>query len=330
MAKVQYARLASNNPIIRVFIQDSSKTDGSGLAALTSASSGLAINIMRELDAAPTLYSQGGGTIEAVSVIGTYAAPTATKCRFIKIDDTNLPGWYEIQFAQALFGAGDGSRFVSGMVFGATNAAPTPFEVQLTGTNMEDAVHGGMSALPNAAADAAGGLPISDAGGLDIDEMNVDIEAIETRVTLALPAVAPQGAGGLITSTAGSFDIDEMNVDVEAIETRVTLALPNAAPQAAGGLVTSTAGSLDLDEMNDDIEAIQTAVGSGGVQLDLTQAVPNSNTAETVGDCLNAARAQGFGKWVLSGSTLDLYADDGTTIVRSFTLDSATTPTQRV
>jgi hypothetical protein len=48
-----------------------------------------------------------------------------------------------------------------------------------------------------------------------------------------------------------------------------------------------------------------------------------------VGDALNAARAQGFGKWVLSGTTLTLYAPDGATAVRTFTLDSATAPTQR-
>ena len=66
------------------------------------------------------------------------------------------------------------------------------------------------------------------------------------------------------------------------------------------------------------------------VQLDLTQVVPTSNTAHTVGDALNAARAQGFGKWVFSGTTLTLYAEDGDTVVRTFTLDSATAPTQRI
>lgn len=35
--------------------------------------------------------------------------------------------------------------------------------------DLDDGVRGGMTALPNAAADAAGGLPISDAGGLDLD-----------------------------------------------------------------------------------------------------------------------------------------------------------------
>ena len=61
--------------------------------------------------------------------------------------------------------------------------------------------------------------------------------------------------------------------------------------------------------------------------LDLTQTIPTSNTPQTVGDALNAARAQGFGKWVVSGKTLNLYAPDGTTIIRSFTLNSATEPT---
>jgi hypothetical protein len=67
----------------------------------------------------------------------------------------------------------------------------------------------------------------------------------------------------------------------------------------------------------------------GQVQHDLTQAVPTSNTVHTVGDALNAARAQGFGKWVISGTTLTLYASDGVTAVRTFTLDSASAPTQR-
>lgn len=64
-------------------------------------------------------------------------------------------------------------------------------------------------------------------------------------------------------------------------------------------------------------------------QLDMTQPIPTSNTAQTLGDSLNAARASGFGKWVILGTTLNLYAPDGTTVVRSFTLNSATEPTAR-
>jgi hypothetical protein len=65
------------------------------------------------------------------------------------------------------------------------------------------------------------------------------------------------------------------------------------------------------------------------LQVDMTQAVPTSNVSGSVGDALNAARAQGFGKWVKSGTTLTLYAADNTTVVRSFTLDDSNAPTSR-
>ncbi len=65
------------------------------------------------------------------------------------------------------------------------------------------------------------------------------------------------------------------------------------------------------------------------VNINLTQSVPTSNTAQTVGDALNAARAYGFGKWVISGTTLSLYASDNTTVIKTFTLDSGSYPTSR-
>jgi hypothetical protein len=65
------------------------------------------------------------------------------------------------------------------------------------------------------------------------------------------------------------------------------------------------------------------------VTLDLTQAVPLSNTANTLGDCFNASRADGFGKWTKVGAVLTLFAADGTTPVRVFTLDDSTNPTSR-
>jgi hypothetical protein len=65
------------------------------------------------------------------------------------------------------------------------------------------------------------------------------------------------------------------------------------------------------------------------VNINMSQSVPTSNTAQTVGDALNAARAYGFGKWVINGTTLSLYASDNTTIIKTFTLDSGSYPTSR-
>jgi hypothetical protein len=63
--------------------------------------------------------------------------------------------------------------------------------------------------------------------------------------------------------------------------------------------------------------------------VDFTTIIPTSNTANTVGDALNAARANGFGKWVISGTGLSIYGPDNTTVIKTFTLDSSTNPTSR-
>jgi hypothetical protein len=65
------------------------------------------------------------------------------------------------------------------------------------------------------------------------------------------------------------------------------------------------------------------------VYIDLTQSVPYSNTVQTIGDALNAARSSGFGKWTLNDKTLTLYGGDNTTVVKTFTLNSSTYPTER-
>jgi len=44
--------------------------------------------------------------------------------------------------------------------------------------DFDDTVRLGLTALPNAAADAAGGLPISDAGGLDLDALNTNVSRL--------------------------------------------------------------------------------------------------------------------------------------------------------
>lgn len=76
---------------------------GLGFTGLTSASSGLIISAIADNEAAPVVYTEAGGTIEAVMTLGTWADPTATKCRFKKVSDTNHPGVYEIQLADARF-----------------------------------------------------------------------------------------------------------------------------------------------------------------------------------------------------------------------------------
>lgn len=120
-----------------------------------------------------------------------------------------------------------------------------------------------------------------------------------------------------------------------------TVFLSNA-PTGSGGGGTSGPTAVEIrteiDANSTQLAAIKSktdtipdspaAVGSA-MTLNLTQAVPTTNAAQTVGDALNAARAQGFGKWAKVGTALTLYAADGSTIVRTFTLDSDTNPASR-
>jgi hypothetical protein len=149
--------------IVRVKLLDSSVTTGAGLTGLTSASSGLIISTIADVEAAATVYTVAGSTIEAVSTLGTYAAPTATKCRFKEVDSTNHKGVYELHFADARF-AISGAKHLLVSLLGATNLQQTDFVIDLfAGADIR--YTGGTAytsgAIPAAAAGASGGLLIS-------------------------------------------------------------------------------------------------------------------------------------------------------------------------
>lgn len=152
----------------------------------------------------------------------------------------------------------------------------------------------------------------------------------------ALPTAAPNTALGLLISVAGGLDMDDIGADVDAIETRVALALPNAAPQAAGGLITSLAGSQNIDEAIADIDEIvafgppPSAASNASTLLAAALTVHDTTaiTTSTVNDALLGARSQGGGAWGIVGTTLTLQNPDGSTF-RTFTLDSSTAPTSR-
>ena len=62
--------------------------------------------------------------------------------------------------------------------------------------DLDDSVRAGLTALPNANADAIGGLPISDAGGLDMDTMFTDVKRLKYA--------GPRGPGIYLNDAAGN------------------------------------------------------------------------------------------------------------------------------
>lgn len=154
MAKIDILAGATSVSV-NVFIRDSSSTTGGGLTGLVFNTASLtayyalpraaAVQItLATLAAVTSVYSSGG---------------------FKEIDATNMPGWYRLDIPDAALASG---RFVDIHLKGATNMAPTPVEIALTGWNNQDAVRGGLTALPNANAAANGGLPILGANAFAI------------------------------------------------------------------------------------------------------------------------------------------------------------------
>jgi|SRR5215471_2912465 len=150
MAKVELLA-GTTSYIAQVFFLDTSKTDGSGLTGLTNSTTNLVCYYHRDTDTTATQIS-----------LVTMTVGTFTSSGFKEIDATNMPGWY--QFCPPNTALASGAKSVAIHFSGAvTNMAKLPLEIELTATNNQDGVRGGMTALPNVAAGANGGLPTGDA-----------------------------------------------------------------------------------------------------------------------------------------------------------------------
>ncbi len=90
---------------------------------------------------------------------------------FILIDDTNQPGVYRVDIPDAAFVTGVDEVVVT---IKATGCRTVSRSFDLVNINNQIAY------VPNAAADAAGGLPISDAGGLDLDSKLANTNEVTT------------------------------------------------------------------------------------------------------------------------------------------------------
>lgn len=137
----------------RIKILDNSQTDGRGLTGLAFNSSGLIISTITDNEATPTVYTAAAGNVEPITTLGTYAAPTASKCRFKEVDATNHPGVYELQFADARFAVAGSQRLLVS-ISGATNAAETDLEIELLSPRPAN-VEEWLGITPNALASTA-------------------------------------------------------------------------------------------------------------------------------------------------------------------------------
>lgn len=126
------------------------------------------------------------------------------------------------------------------------------------------------TALPDAAADAAGGLPISDAGGLDLDTLNSNVSAIKTKTD------------NLTFTTSNKVDARVDYVGSNAVTT------PNDFKADVSGLATSSA----LATAQNDLDII---TGTDGVTLATSQANYAPATATALASLVTTVGSAGAG-----------------------------------
>lgn len=246
--------------VLRVKLLNSSVATGAGLTGLTSASAGLIISTIADNEATATAYTVTGATIEAVTTKGTYAAPTATKCRFIEVDATNHPGIYELQFADARFAVAN-SKSLLVSLSGATNLAQADFVVQL---QTDDPFVAKISS-----GTGAGQLSVS-SGLVTLAGVTHTGAVIPTVTTLTGHTAQTGDAFARLGAPAGasvSADVAAVKVDTAAI--LVDTAEIGAAGAGLTGVALSAAG---LTAVRDKVEVktvLTFTVGTGSTTANL-------------------------------------------------------------
>lgn len=203
--KRQIQKGVTNQTLI-VFIQDSSSSTGAGLAGLVYNSAGLVC-----------YYARPGVTAAQLTLATQTVTGAHSDGGFVEIDATNLPGFYRLDTSDAMVATGVDS--VAVMLKGATNMAPLPLELELVAYNPQDSVRLGITALPNANAQAVGGLFTRGTGA---GQINQDADGrIDTNVvnlvTAAILSIWNQVTSALVTvGRIGTLLVDNINATISS------------------------------------------------------------------------------------------------------------------
>lgn len=201
-----YRAHGSTSNIERVFLYKDSGatagTEGDPLTGLTSASSGLAISVIANNGSSSTAYTVAASNVETITTAGTYAAPTASKCRFKEVAATAHPGLYEIQFADARYAVAS-AKYLDVCITGAADLATCHFRIYL-------------DVLDAAGIRAALGMA---AATYDTDIGNLPTVAEMNARTFADPSlIALESTSEGIAETLSEYENGTTKIQVNAVE----------------------------------------------------------------------------------------------------------------
>lgn len=181
-------KAGSTSQTITVFVQDSTVAYPKGLTGLVFNTASLSAYFCF-VNAAPVAITLA--TLAAVNSAWSSGG-------FKEMDATNMPGVYRLDIPDAALAAASG-REVTILLKGATNMANCVNQIELTGWDNTDAVRGGMTALPNAAAAASGGLLIN-----GVNTGTVTLAALTVTAATTLTGNVSMAAGLTITQSTSN------------------------------------------------------------------------------------------------------------------------------
>jgi hypothetical protein len=245
---------------VDIFVQDSSVTTGAGLTGLVYNSGSL------------TAYYHRAGSAATAITLATLASATAawSSGGFIAVDGTNMPGVYRLDIPDAVLASGVNEAVI--MLKGAANMAPVVLEIQLVSFNPNDAVRAGLTALPNANAEAAGGLFTRGTGAGQVNQdgngrLDVNVAAISTDT------VAADNAELMFDGTGYAGGTTPLGVNVTQWRgTQPNVLVSNRVDASVGAMASGTvtaaavatdaidADALATDAVTEIVNAIKAAV----------------------------------------------------------------------
>jgi hypothetical protein len=203
---------------VDIMLRDNASTTADGKTGLVFNTSGL------------TAYGKlAGGSAAAITLATLAAANSAySSGGFKEIDATNMKGLYRFDIPNTYLTGAKSST----IVIQQAGIVSYVIEIQMISVDLYDAVRFGLTALPNAAAEAAGGLFTRGSGAGQINQDangRVDINAIawkgttlKTPLTNGVPLVDTQqittqftaaaGASGSVTLPGGGSATDSLYV----------------------------------------------------------------------------------------------------------------------
>lgn len=255
------------------------------------------------------------------AIVGTGGATTHVDNKVFELDSTSSPGLYMVCFPDAAFATGP--QVTLTLKYDATVFTEAQ-NIQLVAFDPFDTVRLGLTALPDAAADAAGGLVISDAGGYDIDNSvgTRPIQVMEIAKDTTEPIVfhLVDGNDDDVTGVAGTATVEIRTPGTTTFDALVNTTLTE---QEEGSYLFTPDNVAETNTAGwGEITATYPGQPSNKKTRILLHIVDRVTTAEIQTSCEAANAADGLTDYVTDFNT-DLIEDDpGTPGTNRFTLNS--------